>query len=138
MTDNYQDFPFEEIKNSSDDYFGRIAECESAGFPLNHIWSVVESDGSYTYGPSHHIVNLLGYVCTIEAHDGETYYHEEVDHEYLLEALEISETAFGKTPSNRTAGDYMAALMDAENEGLIDDEKFRDHLVGIRDWLLAE
>ena len=110
----------------------------TAGFTLNQIWSVVESDGVWIYGPSGHIINLLGYICTKETHNGDIYYYEEANNDHLVEALGLAETAFGENPIKETAGDYMAALMDAENEGLVDDEDFRDHLVGIRDWLLAE
>ena len=75
-------FPFEEIKKPNEDYFASINEAQEAGFELNQIWSVVECNNVFTYGPSHHIVNLIGYVATHEAHDGETYYTEDVSSEF--------------------------------------------------------
>lgn len=79
MSDHFTDFPFEEIRTGSGDYFRTIAEAQSAGYVETQIWSVVEAEGTWTYGPSHHFVNLLGYVATAEHHDGDTYYHEEED-----------------------------------------------------------
>ena len=97
MADYEEEFPFEEIRDNGDidgDYFYKIEQAREMVKQLgltegdNHIWSVVEGDGadgveSLSYGPSHHYVNLLGYIITREAHDGETYYHEtwERDHD---------------------------------------------------------
>ncbi len=69
------DFPFEEIRKPSGDYFDTIAEAQAAGFDLNQIWSVV-CDEQYTIGPPHHWINLLGYIATNETHDNNTYYEE--------------------------------------------------------------
>lgn len=72
------DFPFEEIRTESGDYFASVADAlahpDCKG--INNIWSVVESEGTYCFGPAHHWVNLIGYVVTKEGHDGETYYEE--------------------------------------------------------------
>ena len=38
-----EDFPFQEYRQESGDYFGCIADAISAGFQSNQIWSVVES-----------------------------------------------------------------------------------------------
>lgn len=76
-TDHYQEFPFEEIRDESGDYFRTINDAIIAGYDEDQIWSVVEVDGAYSYGPTHHFVNLVGYVATTERHDGDTYYHEE-------------------------------------------------------------
>lgn len=82
MTDHYTDFPFTEIRQPSGDYFDNVQQALDAGYALTQIWSVVESDGAYSYGPVGHVVNLLGYIATAEHHDGETYYHEEPDEDY--------------------------------------------------------
>jgi hypothetical protein len=78
-TDIYKDFPFEEIRDDvvggNGDYFSSLFDATSAGFDLDQIWSITEEDDVQTHGPSHHWINLLGYVCTNERHDGKTYYH---------------------------------------------------------------
>ena len=79
MTDHNKDFPFAEKRQESGDYFDTVQQAIDAGFALTQIWSVVECDGSWTYGPSHHYVNLIGYIATDEHHDGDTYYHEEAE-----------------------------------------------------------
>lgn len=87
MTDHFTDFPYEEIRRPDGDYFYSWKEAHDAGYMRSQIWSVVESDGHYTYGPPHHFVNALGYVATTEEHNGETYYHE------ILEVEEIQNDA---------------------------------------------
>ena len=78
-----EDFPFDEIRKESGDYFDSIKEMKDLGFTENQMWSVVMSDHDngyvYTYGPRGHCVNLLGYVATQEKHDGDTYYEELVE-----------------------------------------------------------
>ena len=82
MTLHTEDFPFEEIRKESGDYFDSAQEAmDATGLGLDHIWSVVCEDDTYCYGPSHHYVNLIGFVATKEAHDGETYYEETLDFE---------------------------------------------------------
>lgn len=81
MTDYFKDFPYEEIRKADGNYFDRPSQAMALGYTLSQIWSVVESDGSYTYGPSHHIVNVLGFIATKEHHNSKTYYHEEDDNE---------------------------------------------------------
>jgi hypothetical protein len=75
VTDFNQDFPFDEIRHHSGDYFDAVSDCLAHGYARNQIWSVVESENTISYGPSRHYVNLLGYVCTTEPHDDDTYYH---------------------------------------------------------------
>jgi len=79
MAEEQEDFPFEEIRDDAfggnGDYFTTIDCCIAAGFDLDQIWSVTEEEDVITHGPSHHYVNLMGYVCTNERHDGKTYYH---------------------------------------------------------------
>jgi len=73
-----QEFPYEEIRKEPDgDFFDSIEEAKALGFAESQIWSVTECDNSFAYGPSHHWVNLLGYVATVEHHDGKTYFIEE-------------------------------------------------------------
>lgn len=81
MADHFCDFPYEEIRKPSGDYFNSWQEAKDAGFDDDQIWSLVESEGTYTYGPPHHYVNHVGHIATHERHDGETYYHEEPDDE---------------------------------------------------------
>lgn len=76
MTDHYCEFPFNELRTPTGDYYSSRLEMELAGFEDSQMWSVVESDGQYSFGPPHHWVNLIGYVATAEHHDGDTYYHE--------------------------------------------------------------
>ena len=77
------DFPFEEIKKESGDYFNSIKEMEDLGFTENQMWSVVYDDTDngcvYTFGPRDHWINLIGYVATKEEHDGDTYYEELIE-----------------------------------------------------------
>lgn len=76
------DFPFEIIKSPNEDYFANVAEAQAAGFELNQIWSVVEVDNTFTYGPAGHIFDVLGFIATKEKHDGETYYTEDESDEF--------------------------------------------------------
>ena len=83
---HYKEFPFEEIRNEAGDYFRTINALLDLGFETNQIWSVNFTDGddpaiygTYTYGPSYHSVDLLGYIATKESHDNNTYYNERID-----------------------------------------------------------
>ena len=79
MKELKQDFPFEEIRQKDGNYFNTAQQAQEAGYALNQIWSVVEVDNTWTYGPSHHYINVVGYIATKEKHDGETYYTETVE-----------------------------------------------------------
>ena len=72
----YMDFPFDEIRRESGDYFDTIQQAREAGYSDNQIWSVTEDNNTFCYGPSRHWVNLLGYVATAEKHNDNTYYLE--------------------------------------------------------------
>ena len=77
----YEEFPYEEIRKDSGDYFDSIQEMEDAGFKESQMWAITYADGDHgatfhCYGPRHHWVNLVGYVATKEHHDGDTYYEE--------------------------------------------------------------
>ena len=76
-----QDFPFNEIRHETGNYFRSVEEAMKAGYQKSQIWSVAIADDSYTYGPSHHYVNVMGYIATNEHHDSNTYYEELVDHD---------------------------------------------------------
>ena len=83
-----QDFPFDEIRHKTGDYFRSIGEAIKAGYQESQIWSVAIADGEgpngedvFTYGPSFHYVNVMGYVATKEHHDDNTYYEELLDHD---------------------------------------------------------
>lgn len=70
-------FPFEEIRDDSGDYFSTAEEAMNrTGLEEDHIWSVMEEDGVFYYGPAHHYINVLGYIATNEVHDLDTYYEE--------------------------------------------------------------
>jgi hypothetical protein len=85
-----ENFPFEEIRAEGGNLFFSAADAHAAGFDVDQIWSVVECDeyedddegdlelrtSVWVYGPSHHYVNVLGFVATHERHDGDTYFEE--------------------------------------------------------------
>lgn len=75
------EFPYEEIRMPSGDFWPSVAAAQQAGYSLNQIWSVTECDDVICYGPSHHYVNLLGYTVTEEEHDGDTYFEEAFDND---------------------------------------------------------
>jgi hypothetical protein len=80
--EHYCDFPFEEHRTKTDsDLFDSVQEALDAGWLTTQIWSVVVCDDddepiTWTYGPNHHWVNVMGFTATQEHHDGDTYYHE--------------------------------------------------------------
>lgn len=78
MTDHFCEFPFDEIRQPSGDFFDTWQQVKDAGFDDDQIWSVVVAEDTWSFGPPHHWVNLMGYVATKERHDGETYYHEDL------------------------------------------------------------
>ena len=80
--ENFEEFPFEEIRQESGDYFDSIDQAKAAGYPLEQIWSICDHDGCWTAGPPHHWVNLLGYIATKEVHDHNTYYFENIPDNY--------------------------------------------------------
>jgi len=80
-TTHEKEFPFNELKMPTGDYYDNPAQMMHAGFEESQMWSVVEADSDdgaeyLCYGPVHHYVNLLGYIATAEKHDGNTYYNE--------------------------------------------------------------
>lgn len=77
MAEIFSEFPFEEIRRRDGNYFDTAEDVMKAGYKESQIWSVTESEGTYTYGPFFHYINRLGYIATREHHDGETYYHDE-------------------------------------------------------------
>ena len=81
MADYYQNFPFEEIRRRDGNYFDTAEDAIAAGYKESQVWSVIESEGTYTYGPSFHYINRLGYIATKEHHDGKTYYHDVTEEE---------------------------------------------------------
>ncbi len=85
MKEHYIDFPYEEIRNKSGDYFDYASDLTDLGYTDSQIWSVIEVDSNapnvdyvIITGPSYHYVNRIGYFATEEAHDGETYYVDEI------------------------------------------------------------
>ena len=91
-----KEFPFDEIRDQHGDYFSTVADAKKhSGYDESHIWSVTECEGAWSYGPSHHYINLIGYIATHESHDGNTYYEEEDwrEQEELAEAEETINNA---------------------------------------------
>tara|TARA_B110000977_G_C10928357_1_gene436046 strand:- start:480 stop:749 length:270 start_codon:yes stop_codon:yes gene_type:complete len=82
----YEDteFPFDEIKLPSGDYFETVDQAiKQTGLSVDHVWSVTYDDHEedenaqvYITGPSHHYCNLIGYIVTEKPHDGLTVYIE--------------------------------------------------------------
>jgi hypothetical protein len=75
------EFPFQELRMPTGDFYDNRTQMEHAGFIKAQMWSVVEAasddNAEYLiYGPVDHYVNLLGYVATAEHHDEDTYYEE--------------------------------------------------------------
>lgn len=79
MTEHFKEFPFEEIRMQSGDYFNSTKELLDLGHSLDNIWSITECEDEFCYGPSHHYINLVGYIATKESHDGNTYYLEKIE-----------------------------------------------------------
>jgi len=76
--DHYCEFPFEEQNR-----YDTMREALGAGWLETQIWSVVvhdDEDNTWTYGPTHHYVNVMHFTATKEHHDGNTYYHESGDY----------------------------------------------------------
>jgi len=97
------EFPFDEIRDEHGDCFMTIEDAKKhTGYDESHIWSVTECENTWTYGASHHYVNLIGYIATHEAHDGNTYYEESFD---WLEEEELAE-------AERIIHDALSAVFD--------------------------
>ena len=87
-----KEFPYEEIRNKSGDYFHSYQEAATAAIKehkltSNHVWSVCEYEhelDSYwvVYGPKHHIVNLLGFIISDQVSDNNTYFQELIENDY--------------------------------------------------------
>lgn len=90
MKDHFQDFPYTAIMDTTGRYFTTVESAVEAGHDPDQIWSVVQCDGAWTYGPPRHVVNLMGYIATVERHDGETYYHEEPDEDEDQDVDEVA------------------------------------------------
>ena len=81
-----KDFTFEGIKDENGDFFNSTRELLDLGYVLSQIWSIGSEEGEdskeyFVFGPSHHYVNLIGFIATEERHDGRTYYEELVSTE---------------------------------------------------------
>ena len=88
MAAHFREFPFEEIRDPAGDYF-RTAEDAIAVTRCqpNQIWSVTIGDSTnpnikdvYTFGPADFrtLGYAAGYVVTVEKHDGNTLYVENI------------------------------------------------------------
>lgn len=76
------DFPYDEVRDANGDYFHTVSEATKLGFKINQVWSVTMHEDTICYGPSHHYVNLLGYVATQDSHDGKTYFEYDAAPDY--------------------------------------------------------
>ncbi len=92
-----RDFPFNEICSPSGDYFDTFDEALSADVDFEvgeeNVWSVQETEEwhersgneephrklHFSYGPGKHWVNVIGFIVTVEEHDGNTYYEEVIE-----------------------------------------------------------
>lgn len=79
MTNHYCEFPFEEIRAESGDFFQTIEEAKTQGYALNQIWSVLQAESTFVYAPPRHYINLIGYTVTAEPHDDATRYYETLE-----------------------------------------------------------
>ena len=79
MTDIYDNFPFDELRATTGDYYESTHDAIKAGFVPTQIWSVIESKcGNHrwvVHGPFTRVVGVQGYIATTERHDDNTYYH---------------------------------------------------------------
>ena len=56
--------PIEALDGS---YIWEYDDVQRAGIPLERVWSLIESDNDTLYAaPGYHVVNVLGYVITVE------------------------------------------------------------------------
>jgi hypothetical protein len=89
----FTEFPFEEVRNPQGDYFLTaedalaVTRCQP-----NQIWSVTISESEnpnirdiFTYGPADYrrLGYHAGYVVTVEKHDNNTLYVENIMEEWL-------------------------------------------------------
>jgi len=78
MNINLEEFPFKEIRDEQGDYFNTVEQATELGYADTQIWSVVEEDNVFVYGPPYHKIGVNGYIATKEHHDYQTYYEENV------------------------------------------------------------
>ena len=123
-----QEFPFDEIRDEHGDYFSTVADAKKhSGYDESHIWSVTECEGAWSYGPSQHYINLIGYIATHESHDGNTYFEEEDwrEQEELAEAEKtiadalicFAEDCIGESPDEIEKLDEAWALIKKKLRG---------------------
>lgn len=97
-------FPYEELRDLDGNYFPSWKATSLAGYPDNQIWSVVEDNNVFTYGPPHHCVNVLGFIATEETHDGETYFTEDCRREMICSRCG-DHTTFEDSPDDENCPD---------------------------------
>lgn len=64
------EFPYDEIRAESGDYFDSVAQANAAGHSTDRVWSVICESNWMTYSGTHHYVNRIGFVATKELNDG--------------------------------------------------------------------
>jgi len=88
MSATFAEFPFDEVRDPQGDYFNSVENAMAVtGCQPNQIWSVTISDSEnpnirdvYTFGPADYrrLGYRAGYVVTVEKHDGNTLYVENI------------------------------------------------------------
>ena len=88
MTAHFKEFPFEEIRCPAGDYFNTPEDATAVtGCQPSQIWSVTIRDSDnpnirdvYTFGPAdfRRLGYKAGFVVTVEKHDGNTLYVEQI------------------------------------------------------------
>lgn len=68
------EFPYE-LQNG----YASVQEALDAGWDRDQIWSIAYCGTVTTYGPAHHTVGIEYYGVTIERHDGDTYFEDDMD-----------------------------------------------------------
>lgn len=88
MTAHFEEFPFEEIRDPAGDYFRTVEDAVAVtGCQPSQVWSVTIGDSDnpnirdvYYFGPADFrtLGYDAGYVVTVEKHDGNTLYVENI------------------------------------------------------------
>ena len=91
MSATFTEFPFDEVRNPQGDYFNSVEDAMAVTkCQPNQVWSVTISDSDnpnirdiYTFGPADYrrLGYRAGYVVTVEKHDGNTLYVENIREE---------------------------------------------------------
>ena len=56
-----------------------VQDATADGWDRDQIWSVAYCGTVTSYGPPHHTVGIDYYAVTLERHDGDTYFEEDME-----------------------------------------------------------